>query len=161
MYVLQLDTQHTGSPKIGFGAVKRHRAAAPGCLQHVGLGCRECALFVPGILKEGLCISWLQGQTLKQHIDLTLGQGNIREAVLLPPGEDINEWLAVNTVDFYNAVSVLYGTLLEFCTTRACPIMAAGPKVWLHCMPCLILRRGVLWEQDSVRPRSPLSRPCL
>ena len=47
----------------------------------------------------------LQGLTLKRHIEATLGQGNIREAVRLPPGEDLNEWLAVNTVDFYNAVS--------------------------------------------------------
>ena len=46
----------------------------------------------------------MQGLTLKRHIEATLGQGNIREAVRLPPGEDLNEWLAVNTVDFYNAV---------------------------------------------------------
>jgi hypothetical protein len=26
-------------------------------------------------------------------------------------GEDLNEWLAVNTVDFYNAISMLYATL--------------------------------------------------
>lgn len=26
-------------------------------------------------------------------------------------GEELKEWLAVNTVDFYNAVSVLYATL--------------------------------------------------
>jgi hypothetical protein len=77
----------------------------------------------------------MQGQTLKQHIDITLGQGNIKEAVLLPPGEDLNEWLAVNTVDYYNAISVLYGTLLEFCTARSCPMMSAGPKVRLE-NPC-------------------------
>ncbi|KAG8078835.1 hypothetical protein GUJ93_ZPchr0007g6162 [Zizania palustris] len=36
-----------------------------------------------------------------------------------PPGEDINEWLAVNTVDFFNQVNLLYGTLTarEFETT--------------------------------------------
>ena len=47
----------------------------------------------------------------------------------LPPGEDLNEWLAVNTVDFYNAISVLYSTLDECCTATTCPIMSAGPKV--------------------------------
>lgn len=52
-----------------------------------------------------------KGAALKQHIDATLGSGNLREAVLLPPGEDLNEWLAVNTVDFYNAISMLYATL--------------------------------------------------
>ena len=52
-----------------------------------------------------------KGAALKQHIHATLGSGNLREAVLLPPGEDLNEWLAVNTVDFYNAISMLYATL--------------------------------------------------
>ncbi len=71
----------------------------------------------------------VQGLTLKRHIEATLGSGNIREAVQLPPGEDLNEWLAVNTVDFYNAISVLFGTLEEFCTAKTCPVMSAGPKV--------------------------------
>lgn len=39
------------------------------------------------------------------------------------------QWLAVNTVDFYNAISVLYGTLAEFCTERNCEVMSAGSKV--------------------------------
>lgn len=43
-------------------------------------------------------------------------------------GEDLNEWLAVNTVDFYNAISVLYSTLEDFCTDRTCEIMSAGGK---------------------------------
>ena len=34
---------------------------------------------------------------LKRHIDATLGSGNLREAVRLPIGEDLNEWLAVNS----------------------------------------------------------------
>ncbi len=69
-----------------------------------------------------------KGAALKQHIDATLGSGNLREAVLLPPGEDLNEWLAVNTVDFYNAISMLYATLGEYCTDKNCPTMCAGPK---------------------------------
>ncbi|KAJ8448393.1 hypothetical protein Cgig2_022021 [Carnegiea gigantea] len=43
-----------------------------------------------------------KGAQLRQLIDATLGSGNLREAVRLPPGEDLNEWLAVNTVDFFN-----------------------------------------------------------
>lgn len=70
-----------------------------------------------------------QGLTLKRHIEATLGSGNIRDAVRLPVGEDLFEWLAVNTVDFYNAVSVLFGTLDEYCTVHSCSLMTAGSKV--------------------------------
>ncbi|CAD6205074.1 unnamed protein product [Miscanthus lutarioriparius] len=69
-----------------------------------------------------------KGVQLKKHIDATLGSGNLRDAVRLPPGEDLNEWLAVNTVDFFNQVNILYGTLMEFCTPATCPTMSAGPK---------------------------------
>lgn len=70
-----------------------------------------------------------QGLELKRHVDVTLGRGNIYEAVKLPPGEDVREWLAVNTVDMYNAISVLYLTLVDFCSDSSCPTMSAGPKV--------------------------------
>uniref|UniRef100_A0A9I9DRX0 MOB kinase activator-like 1A n=1 Tax=Cucumis melo TaxID=3656 RepID=A0A9I9DRX0_CUCME len=69
-----------------------------------------------------------KGAQLRKHIDATLGSGNLREAVRLPTGEDLNEWLAVNTVDFFNQVNLLYGTLTEFCTPENCPTMTAGPK---------------------------------
>lgn len=39
----------------------------------------------------------IQGTQLRRHIDATLGSGNLREAVRLPVGEDLNEWLAVNS----------------------------------------------------------------
>ncbi|KAG9133285.1 hypothetical protein Leryth_025797, partial [Lithospermum erythrorhizon] len=35
---------------------------------------------------------------------------------------------AVNTVDFFNQVNMLFGTLTEFCTAETCPTMSAGPK---------------------------------
>jgi hypothetical protein len=38
-----------------------------------------------------------QGLQLKKYIDNTLGQGDLREAVRLPTGEDLNEWLAVHS----------------------------------------------------------------
>ena len=47
---------------------------------------------------------------------------------MLPPGEDVNEWVAVNTVDFYNQLNMLYGTLHDVCTPESCPVMSAGPK---------------------------------
>ena len=37
-------------------------------------------------------------------------------------------WVAVNTVDFFNQINMLYGTITEFCTEESCPVMSAGPK---------------------------------
>jgi MOB kinase activator 1 len=34
---------------------------------------------------------------LKKYAEATLGSGNLKLAVTLPEGEDINEWLAVNS----------------------------------------------------------------
>lgn len=65
---------------------------------------------------------------LQKYAEKTLGSGNLRSAVKLPPGEDINDWLAVNTVDFFNQIGMLYGTIGEFCTPESCPVMSAGPK---------------------------------
>lgn len=77
---------------------------------------------------------------LLKHASATLGSGNIREAVRLPEGEDVNEWIAVNSrnffelciiflvVDFFNQISMLYGTISESCTETKCPKMTAGPK---------------------------------
>lgn len=72
-----------------------------------------------------------RGYGLKQIAQMTLGSGNMSLAVELPSGEDLNEWLAVNTIEFYNEISLLYGTLMEFCTKETCPIMSAGPKYYI------------------------------
>jgi len=32
-----------------------------------------------------------------KHAAATLGSGNLRQAVTLPEGEDLNEWVAVNS----------------------------------------------------------------
>lgn len=34
---------------------------------------------------------------LMKHAAATLGSGNLRNAVQLPEGEDVNEWIAVNS----------------------------------------------------------------
>lgn len=34
---------------------------------------------------------------LLKHAEATLGSGNLRMAVMLPDGEDLNEWIAVNS----------------------------------------------------------------
>ena len=45
-----------------------------------------------------------RGYGLKQIAKMTLGSGNMELAVELPQGEDQNEWLAVNTIEFYNEI---------------------------------------------------------
>ena len=70
---------------------------------------------------------------LLKHASATLGSGaDLREAVQLPDGEDLNEWVAVHIVDFFNQISMLYGTITEFCTSQRCPLMSAGPKYEYH-----------------------------
>eukprot|EP00005_Dracoamoeba_jomungandri_P003027 CAMPEP_0174260496 /NCGR_PEP_ID=MMETSP0439-20130205/9759_1 /TAXON_ID=0 /ORGANISM="Stereomyxa ramosa, Strain Chinc5" /LENGTH=218 /DNA_ID=CAMNT_0015344747 /DNA_START=32 /DNA_END=688 /DNA_ORIENTATION=+ len=65
---------------------------------------------------------------LQQYAEATLGSGDLLAAVKVPEGEDLNEWLAVNTVDFFNQTNMLYGTISDFCTPQECPVMSAGPK---------------------------------
>ncbi|XP_043529924.1 MOB kinase activator 1B-like [Chiloscyllium plagiosum] len=69
---------------------------------------------------------------LLKHAEATLGSGNLRLAVMLPDGEDLNEWIAVNTVDFFNQINLLYGTITDYCTEDGCPVMSAGPKYEYH-----------------------------
>ncbi|XP_055338374.1 MOB kinase activator 1B-like isoform X2 [Paramacrobiotus metropolitanus] len=70
---------------------------------------------------------------LSKHAEATLGSGaDLRQAVQLPDGEDLNEWVAVHIVDFFNQISMLYGTITEFCTVQKCPVMSAGPKYEYH-----------------------------
>ncbi|KAJ3446049.1 mob kinase activator 1b [Anaeramoeba flamelloides] len=69
---------------------------------------------------------------LKKYAEATLGSGNLQLAVALPEGEDLNEWLAVNTVDFYNQINMLYGTITDYCTNESCPVMSAGKKYEYH-----------------------------
>jgi len=80
---------------------------------------------------------------LSMYAQQTLGSGNMKSACQLPDGEELNEWLAVNTVDFFNEISLLYGTVTEFCTTTSCPIMKAGNNyTYLWC--------------DSVKVKKPI-----
>ncbi|GBG26974.1 MOB kinase activator 1A [Hondaea fermentalgiana] len=51
--------------------------------------------------------------TLSDLTRRTLGSGNMRLAVEVPEGEDTNEWIAANTVDFYNELSLLYGLVAD------------------------------------------------
>ncbi|KAI8995890.1 Mob1/phocein [Gaertneriomyces semiglobifer] len=65
---------------------------------------------------------------LQRYIVKTLGGGSLREAVQIPPDTTKEEWLAVNTVDFYNQINLLYGCVSEWCTRETCPTMNAGAR---------------------------------
>ncbi|KAB8338833.1 hypothetical protein FH972_021777 [Carpinus fangiana] len=84
---------------------------------------------------------------LRQFAEATLGSGSLRKAVRLPEGEDINEWLAVNVVDFYNQINLLYGSITEFCSPQTCPEMKATDEF------------EYLW-QDSENFKRPTKMPA-
>ena len=58
----------------------------------------------------------------------TLQIGDLGMAVELPQGENLNEWLAVKTIEFFKEISLLFGCLTEFCTKKSCPTMTAGNR---------------------------------
>jgi len=65
--------------------------------------------------------------TLKQSLKASLGNGTmIKESVKLPPGENANEWIAMNTIELYNTMNLCYGIVSEFCSEDSCPQMTAG-----------------------------------
>ncbi|KAL5116069.1 Mitotic exit network component [Pleosporales sp. CAS-2024a] len=84
---------------------------------------------------------------LKQYAEATLGSGSLRKAVKLPEGEDKDEWLAVNVVDFYNQINLLYGSITEFCSPQSCPEMKATDEF------------EYLW-QDSETYKKPTKMPA-
>ena len=85
------------------------------------------SLLVSAIAVSNLILLyWFKQSTISP--DSTLGSGNLRMAVALPEGEDLNEWIACNISDFYKQVS-LFGLNYEtwpknrhWCfTARCCP----------------------------------------
>jgi len=85
---------------------------------------------------------------LKEFAEATLGSGSLKKAVKLPEGEDENEWLAVNVVDFYNHINLLYGAITEFCSPQSCPEMKATDEF------------EYLWkENEQVKKPTKMSAP--
>lgn len=86
-----------------------------------------------------------RGHSVSSHKDIrdyaeqTLGSDNaLLQAVKLPEEEDLNEWLAVHIVDFYNQINMLYGTITEFCSPKTCPRMIATEEyeyLWQESTP--------------------------
>jgi len=52
--------------------------------------------------------------------------------VKLPPEEDLNDWIAVHVVDFFNRINVIYGIVSEHCSETSCPTMSGGAKYEYH-----------------------------
>ncbi|XP_070497340.1 MOB kinase activator-like 2 isoform X2 [Chironomus tepperi] len=50
---------------------------------------------------------------------------DLRSMVDLPTGVDYNEWLASYTIQIFEYVNLVYGTISEHCTTNGCPDMTA------------------------------------
>eukprot|EP01129_Flabellula_baltica_P004953 TRINITY_DN1761_c0_g1_i1.p1 TRINITY_DN1761_c0_g1~~TRINITY_DN1761_c0_g1_i1.p1 ORF type:complete len:208 (-),score=35.70 TRINITY_DN1761_c0_g1_i1:17-640(-) len=64
-----------------------------------------------------------------------------------PKHADLNEWLAFNTIEFYNQVHLLYGCVSEFCTNQSCPTMSAGTS--FH----------YVWKQTRFKKKTLLTAP--
>jgi MOB kinase activator 1 len=58
----------------------------------------------------------------------SLGAGDLRAAVKVPDGYEVNDWISVNVVDLFNQVNLIYGSMCDDCTARSCPVMCASPK---------------------------------
>ena len=72
---------------------------------------------------------------------------DLRATVKLPEGEAKNEWLAKNVSDFYRELTMIHGTVTQFCTEKMCPQMTAGPG-FIY-----------LWQDDSATKPVPVSAP--
>ena len=71
-----------------------------------------------------------------EHAKATLGTGNMRSAVVLPQGEDINEWLAVNSMCLstpFISVSLLLSVvdLFAFGLPLSCFTLISFPILFL------------------------------
>ncbi|XP_019512866.1 PREDICTED: MOB kinase activator 3A isoform X1 [Hipposideros armiger] len=66
---------------------------------------------------------------LHKRAQASLNAGlDLKLAVQLPTGEELNDWVAVHVVDFFNRINLIYGTISDGCTEQSCPIMSGGPK---------------------------------
>lgn len=72
---------------------------------------------------------------------------NLRQVVKLPMGEDLNDWIAVHVVDFFNRINLIYGTISDYCTEQTCPTMSGGHRF------------EYLWA-DGDRYKKPTSLPA-
>lgn len=70
---------------------------------------------------------------LHKRANASLHSGlDLKQVVKLPPNEEVNDWIAVHVVDFFNRINVIYGVVCEFCSEESCPMMSGGPKYEYH-----------------------------
>lgn len=72
---------------------------------------------------------------------------DLKLAVQLPSDEELNDWVAVHVVDFFNRINLIYGTISDYCTEKSCPIMSGGPKYEYR------------WQDEKYRKPTALSAP--
>ncbi|KAH0785783.1 Mob1/phocein family protein [Histomonas meleagridis] len=84
---------------------------------------------------------------LREINKANLEKGNIEQAVKLPPGENVNDWIAMNLIEFYNQIQNLYHPIGDYCTTQTCPETTAGPGFKYY------------W-QDGVKYKKPTMLPA-
>lgn len=86
--------------------------------------------------------------SLYKQAQASLNSGiNLRSVVQLPEGEDLNDWIAVHVVDFFNRINLIYGTISDYCTPESCPTMSGGPRF------------EYLWA-DGVKYKKPTHLPA-
>jgi MOB kinase activator 1 len=82
-----------------------------------------------------------------ERSDETLQAGDLKAAVKLPAGHDLDDWLAYNLIQFFNSLTCIWGPLAKYCTVQSCPKMTAGPGF------------EFLW-QDSTTYKKPTALPA-
>ncbi|GMF24915.1 unnamed protein product [Phytophthora lilii] len=93
-------------------------------------------------------VSGTRTWNLHRYIKDSMACGlDLADCIQLPEGCQLDEWVAVHVIDFFNEISLLYGTISEFCTHSSCPQMSAGP--------CYTY----LWA-DGVHQVTPISLPA-
>lgn len=56
------------------------------------------------------------------------GMGATAESVDPPPGQDVNDWIAMNLIEFYNQLNMFFTAISDECTQESCPKMCSGPN---------------------------------
>ena len=76
-----------------------------------------------------LCHSNNGNTTFSTPLQATLHSGlDLSQVVKVPDDQEYEDWIAVNVVDFFNRINIIYGTVCDTCTDASCPTMSGGPK---------------------------------
>ncbi|KPP59339.1 hypothetical protein Z043_122749 [Scleropages formosus] len=77
--------------------------------------------------------SGMQCFELRKKAQASLNAGlDLKQAVQLPHGEDLSDWVAVHVVDFFNQVNLICGTISDLCTDWSCPVISGGLRYEYH-----------------------------